>query len=369
MREAGGRTVLMDFGTGKELSGASDTHRPGTDDFAGTPLYVAPEVFESQPRTKRSEIYSLGVLLYHLVTNEYPVEGRSRAELEGAHKRGERKDLRDARPDLPEAFVHAVERALSVDPKERYASAGAFEAALARFNFAGDDRLVPRPWTVQSIAAVLAGAIGVAGAAYWLGPRLMTRETTTAQTSPAREQSLAAVARATAMESDYKIETAVYRERASKEQRLRPGEGVAPGDGLFVKLRVSVPAYVYIVNEDDRGDVRPLSVARPDRHESSCRWRHHPDSWWGDGFGGQLAGHQRWRTRALPHLCQPRPAAGLRGDVCEPAAAGTWQTGASAAPGVSVAKPPAQRGRPARGGAEGECPAACAVVPHPPGRN
>jgi hypothetical protein len=56
------------------------------------------------------------------------------------------------------------------------------------------------------------------------------------------------------MESDYKIETAVYRERASKEQRLRPGEAVAPGDGLFVKLRVSVPAYVYIVNEDDQGE-------------------------------------------------------------------------------------------------------------------
>jgi serine/threonine protein kinase len=49
----------MDFFTGKGLSEASDTNGPGTDDFAGTPLYVAPEVFESQPRTKRSEIYSL----------------------------------------------------------------------------------------------------------------------------------------------------------------------------------------------------------------------------------------------------------------------------------------------------------------------
>jgi hypothetical protein len=254
MRAAGGRTVLMDFGTGKELSEASDSTGQGTNDFAGTPLYVAPEVFDGQPRTRRSEIYSLGVLLYHLVTNEYPVEGRSRAELEQAHKRGDRKRLRDARPDLPEPFVYAVERAIAVDPKERYASAGAFEEALARLNSGGDGRPVPRPRTVQAMAAVLAGAIGVAGAGYWLGSRWMTREATTAQTTPVHEQSSPATARAAAVEPDYKIETAVYRERASKEQRLRPGEAVAPGDGLFVTLRVSVPAYVYIVNEDDQGE-------------------------------------------------------------------------------------------------------------------
>ena len=156
MRAAGGRTVLMDFGTGKDLGTEAEVSGSGGDDFAGTPLYVAPEVFEGQPRTKRSEIYSLGVLLYHLVTDAYPVEGKTRAELERAHRNGERKFLRDARPDLPDDFVYAVERALSVNPQERYATVGAFEAALAHFSDARPaPQPVPRPKPILLVAAAL----------------------------------------------------------------------------------------------------------------------------------------------------------------------------------------------------------------------
>ena len=66
MRAADGRIVLMDFGTGRELD---DDASP---DLAGTPLYAAPEVLEGQQATIQSDIYSLGVLLYHLVTGSYP---------------------------------------------------------------------------------------------------------------------------------------------------------------------------------------------------------------------------------------------------------------------------------------------------------
>ncbi len=134
MREEGGRTVLMDFGTGKDLSqDRAPRHQGAVDDFAGTPLYLAPEVFEGHARTKATDIYSLGVLLYHLVTGSYPVEGRTREEVERAHRLQERRHLRDVRPDLPEEFVHTVQRALDPDPRQRYQSAGAFESALARF--------------------------------------------------------------------------------------------------------------------------------------------------------------------------------------------------------------------------------------------
>ena len=141
MREAGGRTVLMDFGTGRDLS-ALRLHG-AADAAAGTPLYLAPEVFDGQPQSKVTDTYSLGVLLYHLVTNGYPVKGQTQAEVEEAHRRNERTNLRDARPDLPQPFVALVERAISRDPRDRFQTAGAFEAALAEF--LGQTKPLPQP--------------------------------------------------------------------------------------------------------------------------------------------------------------------------------------------------------------------------------
>ena len=169
MREAGGRTVLMDFGTGKDLS-TPRLHLPPDAAVAGTPLYLAPEVFEGQAQSKVTDIYSLGVLLFHLVTNTYPVDGRTQAEVEDAHRRGERTGLRDARPDLPQAFVALVERAISRAPRERFQTAGACETALA--DFLGqtpqiDPQPGPRSWWTDVAAAAV--ALAVIGAAVFLG--------------------------------------------------------------------------------------------------------------------------------------------------------------------------------------------------------
>ncbi len=65
-REDGGRLVLMDFGAGEDLRSASP--RKST----GTPVYMAPELFEGQRATAKTDIYSLGVLLFYLVTGKYP---------------------------------------------------------------------------------------------------------------------------------------------------------------------------------------------------------------------------------------------------------------------------------------------------------
>src|SRR5262245_36476634 len=65
----GGRIILMDFGAGEFIGTRSNSGR-----VRGTPLYLAPEIFKGADATVASDIYSLGVLLYHLVTGEYPVE-------------------------------------------------------------------------------------------------------------------------------------------------------------------------------------------------------------------------------------------------------------------------------------------------------
>jgi serine/threonine-protein kinase len=122
MRESGGRLVLMDFGTGEELS--------GTNRLVGTPLYLAPEIFRGQRASVQSDIYSVGVLLYYLVSKKFPVVAGSMEDLAHAHARRERQPLRDLRPDLPEAFVGTVERALESDPSRRFQSVGELESAL-----------------------------------------------------------------------------------------------------------------------------------------------------------------------------------------------------------------------------------------------
>jgi Tol biopolymer transport system component len=99
--------------------------------MAGTPLYMAPEVLRRAPPSVRSDIYSLGVLLYHLATGGYPIAARTFGEVRRAHQRGDWRRLRDERPDLPMLFVQVVERAIDRDPQQRFESAGAMEAALA----------------------------------------------------------------------------------------------------------------------------------------------------------------------------------------------------------------------------------------------
>ena len=159
MREDGGRTVLMDFGTGKDLNLDRGRQTGPVNDFAGTPLYLAPEVFEGQPRTKATDIYSLGVLLYHLVTGSYPVEGRTREDVEAAHRQHQRHHLRDVRPDLPEDFVQAVQCALDPDPRHRYQGAGAFESALARL--LGATTEIERGWLTVNVRRIALAASAV----------------------------------------------------------------------------------------------------------------------------------------------------------------------------------------------------------------
>jgi eukaryotic-like serine/threonine-protein kinase len=123
MREQGGRIVLMDFGAGR-AQGADATG------VAGTPMYLAPEVLAGEPPTPRSDLYSLGVLLFHLLTASYPYTGADLDGLRAAHADGTRTWLRDPRPDLPDRLVQSIERALDADPARRFATAGEMERAL-----------------------------------------------------------------------------------------------------------------------------------------------------------------------------------------------------------------------------------------------
>jgi Protein kinase domain len=163
MRAAdGGRIILMDFGAGEFMG------RPSAGRIRGTPLYLAPEIFKGGAATVSTDIYAVGVLLYHLVTGSYPVTGSSLDSLAHAHAKGERRRLRDERPDLPASFVAIVERAIDQDPNGRFATAGDFYAALT-----GEEEKRERkrePWfSVRNLARAGLAVVSVLAAIEVLG--------------------------------------------------------------------------------------------------------------------------------------------------------------------------------------------------------
>ena len=161
IREQDGRIVLMDFGAGR-AQGAD------TAGVAGTPMYLAPEVLAGEPPTTRSDLYSLGVLLFHLLTGTFPYTGIDIDGLRDAHANGERKWLRDLRPDLRSELVQTIERALEPDPPRRFATAGAMEQALYREIVpAADVQSKPvertRLWPRLSFAAMAVALLAAVG--------------------------------------------------------------------------------------------------------------------------------------------------------------------------------------------------------------
>ncbi len=241
LREEGGRILLADFGAGKEMAPAAGDveDRP----VSGTPLYMAPEIFSGAEATVRSDTYALGVLLYHLVTGTYPVRGATVKALRETHARREAQSLRDARPDLPAAFVQVVERALAPDPEERFPSAGQMERALAAaIDVAGQDGArggpAREPWTawrrLRALAAAAAMVIPAGIALAWV---LMKSDSV----------------------RSYTVEAEFYRTREDGlRERLHDGARVAPGDALSMEFRASASAYVYVLSEDERGEAYVL---------------------------------------------------------------------------------------------------------------
>lgn len=148
MRERGGRVVLMDLGAGV----ATDPGRGTPQKNVGTPLFMAPELLdESSSATPRTDVYSLGVLLYYLVTGRFPVEGVSIDEIRTNHAKGHRVPLDERRPDLPPGYVDVVERATAPVAADRYESAVSLLRDLNRLVAPPPDR-----WRWVKAAAVIA---------------------------------------------------------------------------------------------------------------------------------------------------------------------------------------------------------------------
>lgn len=124
-----GEPVLMDFGIARMIGGASG--QTGTGSAMGTAAYMSPEQINGQPADHRSDIYSLGIILFEMLSGTPPYEGDSTYQILLKHLNEPIPNIREVEANTPNSMVLIVEKALEKDPEYRYQTAGEMGIALA----------------------------------------------------------------------------------------------------------------------------------------------------------------------------------------------------------------------------------------------
>jgi serine/threonine-protein kinase len=126
------RVFLTDFGIAKLVSGATFTGLTAPNAVMGTPTYMAPEQWRSEPVDARTDIYALGVMLYQMLAGPVPFAAETPHGLMYQHLDQQPTPIRQINPGLPLAVEPVIRRALAKDRRSRYASAGDLARDLDR---------------------------------------------------------------------------------------------------------------------------------------------------------------------------------------------------------------------------------------------
>jgi Protein kinase domain len=188
---AGEHVYLADFGLTRRLD--EEGGPPGEGRSVGTPAYLAPEQLEGGPVDGRTDVYSLGCLLYECLTGEAPFAGGSRLAVAWAHLEEEPPSVSARRPDLPEAIDAVIRKAMAKQPEDRYPTCSALVTAGEEALGFRRVPLLRRPrglllvgvTLVAAIAAAVAAAVLAAGGHSKTTASLLGGENTLARIDPA----------------------------------------------------------------------------------------------------------------------------------------------------------------------------------------
>ncbi len=147
--EAVGMARLADFGIARAWDSDSGLTLPGT--AIGTPSYMSPEQVDGRDLDGRSDIYSLGLLGWEMLTGSQPWEGESLYSVIAKQKNEDLPSVREIRPGVPDRLVRAIEGATRKSPDDRWKSADAFLGVLES-EPEGESDSLPVGRTPQSVA-------------------------------------------------------------------------------------------------------------------------------------------------------------------------------------------------------------------------
>ena len=224
-----GRVKVVDFGIARAIAEAQMT-LPGT--TLGSVHYFSPEQARGESATESSDIFSLGIVLYEMLTGGRPWEGDSAASVALARLTGPVPDPAVVRPSIPPSIAAVARTAMAGVPEDRYPSAGAMADAL-------DAALVAAPSSAGAGAGAAAGAAGAAAAGGLAGAGIARSNPTVAYPSDAYADA------ADPYDDGYDDEPAVSR-RGARRRPADPDEerGTSPAVWLAGAIAIALLAAI-----------------------------------------------------------------------------------------------------------------------------